>query len=137
MLPRLLASSLRYRCYDSYLDSFYEPPAFICSSTGGGRLCYGANTSCVDSGAGVHASLRTGGRDIAELTPWYLHQGRADADIEPRSVDANPPYVAAFDSFPWAVLSVFEVWAGVSWTTIMYYVADSQGRVWEGVFMIM
>ena len=37
----------------------------------------------------------------------------------------------------YALLSIFEVWAGVGWTTIMYYVADSQGRGWEGLFIMV
>ena len=51
--------------------------------------------------------------------------------------DANPPDVPAFDSFGWSLLAVFQVWAGVGWTVLMYYVADSHGRSYEGVFMLM
>ena len=134
----LLSSALRYRCYDVERDLFYEHPSLICSSTGSGRLCHGPNSTCVDSGAGAHSSLSTGGRDLLELTPFFLRaDGQSVADLTPRPIDANPPYMPHFDSFPWAVLTVFEVWAGVGWTQIMYYVADAQGRMWEGVFMIM
>lgn len=126
-LSALFAGNLRYRCYDDALKQFYEDPSLICSVLPGvGRQCLRPNSTCVDSGFGPYANLDG-------LAPHYLSEHGHEA----RPVDANPPYVISLDSFGWAVLVVFQVWAGVGWTTIMYYIGDSLGRGYEGFFILM
>ena len=110
---------------------FYEDPGVICSiSSYVGRQCPatpdGSVPICVDSGFGEYANLEG-------LAPWYLASGGHAA----RPIDANPPYLPHFDTFFWSLLSVFVVWAGVGWTSLQYYVVDSQGWAYEALFMLM
>lgn len=81
---------------------------------------------CVDSGDGPYA-------DLDGLAPYYLAKRNHSA----RVIDANPQGIVFFDSFFWALLSVFVVWAGVGWTTMQYLVSDAQGRGFEVLFMLM
>ena len=123
----LLSGNMRYRCYDPSSKTFYEDRALICSRYKTiGRQCTREGSLCVDSGSGPYAKLEG-------LAPFYLAQYGHEAS----PFDANPPYTPPFDSFGWSVLAVFQVWAGVGWTTLMYYAADTAGRPYEAIFMIM
>ena len=57
--------------------------------------------------------------------------------FDPVPVHANPPYILGFDNIVFAVLSVFQVWAGVGWTAIMYKVKDCAGDQWEFIFTLV
>ena len=137
-LTSLLSAKMRFRCYDTHEGMFYESPYLVCSSIkSNGRQCTRANATCVDSGTGEHASLRTGGRDILSLTPYYERKGLSADQIKPNPWYANPPYQPSFDNFPQAVLSVFQIWCGVDWSIMQNLVVDTQGAAWESVFIIM
>ena len=137
-LTSLLSAKLRFRCYDTHEGVFYESPYLVCSSIQSiGRQCTRANATCVDSGTGEHASLRTGGRDILALTPYYERKGLSADEVKPITWYANPPYQPSFDNFPLAVLSVFQIWCGVDWSIMQNLVVDTQGAAWESVFIIM
>lgn len=124
-LSTLFSGLTRYRCYDQAEKIFYEDPLLICSRYElVGRQCLRPNSICVDSGVGPYSNLDG-------LAPYYL------TGHEARPIDANPPYFLPMDSFFWAMLVVFQVWAGVGWTTVMYYVTDSLGRAYEALFILM
>jgi hypothetical protein len=147
-LSSLLSSALRYRCYNESRELFYEPRELICSgfvSERIGRQCVDADglrmadVVCVDAAlfpSANHSTAHLPGRGAFDYSsPWRVpaieplrtRPYRIESgDSAPEPIDANPPYIPSFDSFGWSLLSVFEVWAGVGWTSIMYYVADSQ-----------
>ena len=129
LLNSILSAVLRFRCYDTEARLFDEPRSLICTPFDDGRQCPNPNATCVDSAGGEHANGTTGGRG-AELVPYYLGPSAV-----PQPIHANPPHTPSFDNFLWSTLNVFTVWGGVGWVDIMYYVADSQGRGWELVFM--
>jgi hypothetical protein len=129
LFSSLFAGMLRSRCVDD-TGNLYEQLGEVCAlAAPGGRQCPpppdGTVPMCVDAGAGPFAHLDG-------LAPFY----RVSEGEPPRPLDANPPYLPHFDSFFWSVLAVFVLWAGVGWTEMMYNIADSQGRHFEGLFML-
>lgn len=136
-----MSGLLRHRCWDPAASAYAEPHGRVCSPSAPliGRGCP-VNTSCIDSAYppvpyGVQAGVFKSAEALAlePRPPFYVAAG--GGGLEP--IHANPPFSAHFDTVFWSLLSVFTVWGGVDWTSIMYYMVDAAGSAWELLFILI
>ncbi|GLD74461.1 voltage-dependent N-type calcium channel subunit alpha-1B, partial [Lates japonicus] len=72
--------------------------------------------------------------DTASSSVWVPGQAAVTGDVRSRFNFEDETPTTNFDTFPAAILTVFQILTGEDWNAVMYHGIESQGGVHRGMF---